>query len=216
MKKQDYLKTMAEIAIFAAIGYVLDFLSGVIFAPVFVNGGSIGLAMVAVLIISYRRGLWPGVATGLVIGLLDLADGFFAMPSDKWYLILSQVALDYVVAYPLVGVAGAFSKPYRNAESEGKKTLYLVLGCLIGGLLKFASHYFSGILFWNDPAGFIWGFTNGYLYSFVYNIAYMGPCILVSLAAMLLISKKYPAILDSSVSFARGNKAHGDGEKVVK
>ena len=69
------VKTIAEIAIFAALGYVLDMLAGIYSSPLFPNGGSLGIAMVCVFIISYRRGFLPGLITGLIMGLLDIADG---------------------------------------------------------------------------------------------------------------------------------------------
>ena len=63
--------TLCEIGIFAALGFVLDELQGIIFKGVFPNGGSIGFAMIAVLIIAFRRrNVWPAVLTGLIIGLL--------------------------------------------------------------------------------------------------------------------------------------------------
>jgi thiamine transporter len=195
MKRNETVKTMAEIAIFAALGYVLDALAGAYSAPIFVNGGSIGIAMAIVFMISFRRGPIAGVMTGLIIGLLDLADGFYVIPGNEWYRVFSQVLLDYVIAYPLAGLAGLLRPLYLKAKSKKMGILILALGCLMGGILKFFSHYLSGIIFWNDPSGFIWGFTNGYFYSFVYNIAYMGPCIVLCTTLLILIEAKWPFIL---------------------
>jgi len=196
MKSVFNIRTMAEIAVFAAIGFVLDAIAGAYSAPLFVNGGSIGIAMICVLIISFRRGTLAGVLTGLIMGLLDLADGFYVIASS-WYIALAQVLFDYVIVYALVGIAGLFRKVAIPADKD-IKIGWLIAGCLLGGLLKFSSHYFSGILFWNDPASFVWGFSNGFLYSFVYNGAYMLPSIAVCVVLMFLIAKKWPFILRST------------------
>ena len=82
--KNSVLRTMTEVAIFAALGFVLDMLAGAIWDPVFINGGSIGIALVCVFLISYRRGFVAGLATGLIMGLLDIADGFYSIASTPW------------------------------------------------------------------------------------------------------------------------------------
>lgn len=213
MKEIFSVRTMAEVAIFAALGYVLDALAGVYSSSVFVNGGSIGIAMMCVFIVSYRRGILPGILTGLIMGLLDLADGFYAI-AGIWYLAFAQVLLDYVICYPLAGFAGLFRKAFRKADSSDKKIMWIVIGCLVGGSLKFASHYLSGILFWNDPSGFIWNFTDGYLYSFIYNMAYMLPCIVLCTGLMVLIEVKWPSILEdvSSFSFGKGRTSRKENK----
>jgi len=188
---------MTEIAIFAAIGYVLDFLAGAYSGPLFVNGGSIGIAMLAVLIVSFRRGPIAGVLTGLIMGLLDLADGFYALAGDFWKAF-AQVALDYWIAYPLVGLAGLLKPLLKKDDGKAKKALIVGAGTLLGGLMKFLSHYLSGVLFWGDDrSSFAWDLSwmNKWVYSLVYNIAYMGPCILISGALLMLIAAFYPSFL---------------------
>lgn len=46
--KNELTRTIVEVGIFAAIGFVLDEIQGIILANVFTAGGSIGFAMVAV------------------------------------------------------------------------------------------------------------------------------------------------------------------------
>lgn len=194
MKALFNIHTMAEIAIFAAIGFVLDAIAGAYSAPLFVNGGSIGIAMICVFIVSFRRGTLAGVLTGLIMGLIDLADGFYSIAST-WYIAMAQVLLDYIIVYALVGLAGLFKKLAIQENKPKIQIGWLLLGCFVGGFLKFTSHYLSGVLFWNDPAGFVWGFSNSFLYSFVYNGAYMLPSILLCLVIMFLIAKKWPFLL---------------------
>lgn len=199
MKAKSILsvKAIVEIAVFAAIGYVLDFCAGAYSAPLFINGGSIGIALLAVFLVSFRRGPLAGVLTGLIMGLLDLADGFYAIPGNFWNAF-AQVALDYWLAYPLAGLAGVFRYCMKREDPRWKRVLFVLLGALLGGTLKFLSHYLAGVLFWGDDASsFAWDLSwmNKWFYSFVYNIAYMGPCIVLSGGLMALIAAVYPKFL---------------------
>lgn len=191
------VKAIVEIAVFAAIGYVLDFCAGAYSAPLFINGGSIGIALLAVFIVSFRRGTLAGVVTGLIMGLLDLADGFYALPGDFWRAF-AQVALDYWIAYPLAGLAGLLRPLLHKDDKASKRALVVILAALLGGALKFLSHYFAGVLFWGDDRGsFAWDLSwmNKWVYSLVYNIAYMGPCIFLSGGLLALLAVTYPRFL---------------------
>ena len=91
--------TLCEIGIFAALGFVFDELQGILFKGVFPNGGSIGFAMIAVLIIAYRRGFLPALLTGLIMGIFDIA-------TSAYIINPVQLFLDYIFPYALVGFAG--------------------------------------------------------------------------------------------------------------
>ena len=184
------VRTLCEIGIFAALGFIIDELQGLFFGSVFPNGGSIGFAMIAVLIIAYRRGLFPALLTGLVMGLFDIA--------TKAYVIHPmQVLLDYILPYVLVGFAGLFKPLFDNAKNKETKILWLLIGTTVGGLLKFASHYLAGVVFWADPEWFAWGLNemSPYLYCFIYNIAFVGPSIVLTGALLVAIFLTAPRIL---------------------
>ena len=51
----NLVRTLCEIGIFAALGFVFDELQGIFFGSIFPNGGSIGFAMIAVLIVVARE-----------------------------------------------------------------------------------------------------------------------------------------------------------------
>lgn len=195
-KNHDIVMTMVEVGVMAALGFVLDELSGIMFKGVFVNGGSIGIAMVCVLVMAFRRGFVPALATGLVMGLLDLATGPYIIPGDAWRAFV-QVFLDYVAAYPMVAFAAIFRKAFLNAEEKQKKVLFLCLGSILGGLLKLFAHFLSGILFWADPSGFAfsWNWMNPYLYCFLYNALYVLPCLVLSLGFLLVLFWRIPSLL---------------------
>ena len=190
MKNTSKLVTMlCEIGIFAALGFVFDELQGILFKGIFPNGGSIGIAMIAVLIIAYRRGLWPALLTGLIMGLLDAATG-------PQILHPVQMILDYIIPYALVGFA-ALLKPFFDKYDDNKsRILWIIAGAVVGGLLKFLSHYLAGVIFWKDVSGFAWNleWMNLYLYCFIYNIAFIGPSIVLCAAFMVPLYLKAPRV----------------------
>ncbi len=187
MKKLN-VNIIAEIAIFAAIGWVLDFVQGAYsdFLPFLGNGGSIGIAMLVVVILALRRGFVPALACGLIMGFLDVLDGFYAY-TDVWYKALMQVGLDYLIGYALVSVAVIF---YKKVRLDKNVNLYLILACLVGMLGKYLAHTLSGILFWpNDAWG---GFV---IYSILYNGIYMIPSFILCSAVLVLIFNKNKQIV---------------------
>lgn len=203
MSKKISVRVLAEIAIFAALGFALDALQGGIFKGVFVNGGSIGIAMVAVFIIAYRRGLIAGLACGLVLSLVQMLGGVYVISGatyDGAMKVIApfiQILLDYVLGYTVVGIAGAFSGRYKKSDNFKQKMVWIIVGTVIAGLAKYACHVLSGGLFWLDPSIEFMGVNGGsWLYSFVYNGAYCIPNIIICTAVMILIAKIYPAFLD--------------------
>ena len=188
--RTNLVRTLCEIGIFAALGFVFDELQGIFFGSVFPNGGSIGFAMIAVLIVSYRRGFLPGLLTGLVMGLFDIA--------TKAYVIHPmQVLFDYILPYAVVGFAGLLKPFFDKSEKKVEKILWLIGGAVLGGLLKLTSHYLAGVFFWADPEYFAWNLNsmNPYLYCFVYNIAFVGPSIVITAGLLVVVYLTAPKVL---------------------
>ena len=196
-------KVLAEIAIFAALGLVLDALSSGIFRSVWVNGGSICIAMVCVFIISYRRGLLPGLLCGFILSIVQMFSGIYVINGVTYtgpMRVLApffQVILDYVLGYTLCGLAGVFAKQYKNTDSKKSKLIYIIIGTVVAGLLKYICHVLAGGFFWlGDGSGSFWGVSNAtWLYSFVYNGSYSIPNIILCTSIMALISLKYDFFL---------------------
>lgn len=206
MKEKFSVRVLAEIAIFAAIGFALDALQGGIFKGVWVNGGSVGFAMVPIFIIAYRRGLVPGLLCGLVISIVQMLGGIYVINAhsfeSKFLQTMGpfiQVMLDYVLAYFVVGFAGAFAGLYKKSNNTKAKILWMSLGVVLGGLLKYACHVASGY-FWLDDSISFWGVNGGtMIYSFIYNL-YAVFNIALCLPIMILIVRFYPGILDVNYS----------------
>ena len=184
------IRTICEIGIFAALGFVFDELQGILFKGIFVNGGSIGFAMIAVLIVAYRRGFLPAFLTGLLMGIFDIA-------TSAYILNPMQMLLDYIFPYAFVGLAGLLKPMFDKYDDKKCRILWLIAGAFVGGIAKFLSHYFAGIFFWTDPATFAWDMNsmNVYLYCFIYNIAFIGPSIIICAALLVLIYMTAPKVL---------------------
>lgn len=199
MKKFN-VRVLAEIAIFAAIGFVLDVLQGGIWKSAFPNGGSIGFAMIPVFIICYRRGFVPGILCGLILSIVQMLGGIYVINSgsmEGWKSTAGpfvQVMLDYVLGYTVCGFAGCFTGLYHKSETKGQKLLWIIVGCSVGSLLKYASHTLSGCFFW---PGEMWG-VSGYAYSFLYNGLYCIPNWILCTAIMVLVAVFYPAFINAN------------------
>ena len=80
------LLMMVEIAIFAAVGLVLDQLSFKLWA----QGGSISFVMVPIMLMAIRWGLTAGLATGLIVGVIQMMFGAFIV---HWLLKIMEVVI---------------------------------------------------------------------------------------------------------------------------
>lgn len=150
-------------------------------------GGSITLGMVPLVIMSYRNGSSWGLLTAFVYSLLKLMTGF----DDVLYCatLLSQIGcilLDYVVAYTILGAADYFRSLFK-----GKVLSYAIATCIVG-LLRFVCSFLSGWLLWGSyaPEGMA-----APVYSFVYNISYMGPNIIIMVIIICVLVYKTPNLL---------------------
>ncbi len=151
-------------------------------------GGSITFAsMLPVMLYSFMFGCRKGVIAGLIYGVLQAVQ-------DPWLLHPAQFLLDYGVAFAAIGVTGCI----RNLKLfNGNMRLQFTLGALIGGVLRFVSHFFSGAFaFGSFGAGYaesygIEALNNPYLYSLIYQCMYVIPeVIIVLVVGVILLSSK--------------------------
>ena len=166
------LVIMSEIAIMAALAFILDFFSFKIWA----QGGSISIAMLPVFLIAFRRGLKAGLVTGLIFGLLN-------MMYNPYIVHWLQGLLDYPIAFLVLGFAGLFA--FNSNTSKKKKIVYLVAGVFIGSLLRYLAHFTAGVVWFGEfaPEG-----TPVVVYSAVYNLTYMGPAFVLCALVLVLLA----------------------------
>lgn len=128
------------------------------------QGGSIGIDMLPIFLLAFRRGGKVGLMGGALFGLLKLI-------TDPFVIHPVQLLLDYPIPFAALGVAGFF----RND---------ILTGVTVGTTLRYVVHVISGVVFFAEyaPEG-----TPALLYSLLYNGSYLLPeAVLVGVILYLL------------------------------
>ena len=170
--KNMKLRALCEGAIMVAIAQILAYIK----LWEMPWGGSVVLAMVPSVLFSVRWGLGSGLIAGFAFGVLQfMFDGGFAI---GWQSIIG----DYLLAFTVLGFAGL---------ARGKKG-GIFIGSVIAGVARFLVHYVVGATIWAEymPETFFGlTMTSPWFYSLLYNIAYMGPNIIITLVVFALLYK---------------------------
>lgn len=177
------LLMLVEIAIFAAIGLVLDQVSFKVWA----QGGSVSLVMVPIMLIAFRWGLVAGLTTGLLVGVMQTMFGSYIV---YWL----QGLLDYGVAFTVVGLAAVVRGPVLDAAKHMNKTkmaLYIIIGTVIAGFLRYTAHTIAGAVFFAEYAGD----QNAWIYSIIYNGTYMLPATILTAVVGVLLFTAAPQLM---------------------
>lgn len=201
-------KRLTESAMLLALAIVLELISKA-FIPEMPFGGQVTLvAMLPVVLISYRYGVKWGFVSGFCYALLEMAlgaktvsaafqPGYFGDDTMIFKAIL-MCLLDYLLAYTMMGLGGVFRDKIKNPGTS------LMCGSLVALGARYLSHILSGYLLFSGWAD--WFFTQdgfpawgaklveslspvalGWVYSIVYNGFYMVPeLILTAIAAQLI------------------------------
>ena len=208
-------KRITESAMLLAVAIVLELVSKM-FIPEMPFGGQITLvSMLPVVLISYRHGVKWGLVAGFTYAFLEMALGAKTVAAafqpgyfgDSVMLInaLVMCALDYLVAFTVLGIGGCFRGKIQ------KPGMALTLGSLVALLARYAAHTASGYILFAGWAE--WFFTQdgfpawgaalvaslspealGFTYSLVYNGFYMIPEIVLTMVASMLLAR-IPAIV---------------------
>ena len=159
-------KKIAEMAIAVALAAVCSFIK-IWEMPM---GGSISLQMIPILFISFRHGWKEGMVSGAIHGVISI---IFA---GAIYHPLS-ILLDYILGFGLLGLAGCL----RNS------TKGIILGSLMGVGGRFLSSFISGAVLFAEyaPEG-----QNPWMYSFIYQVTYMLPELIVSVVVLIILFRK--------------------------
>lgn len=177
------IRTLVEGAVMVALAFVLSCVK-VYKMP---WGGSVTLvSMLPIVVFSIRNGVAKGFGCSFVYALTQLVQGIAADGLLGWGLtpvmLIACIFFDYIFAFTILGISGMF----RDKGIGG-----WTFGTLIAILLRFASHVLSGVVVFHS-AGKLWeGFdtSNSWLYSIVYNGAYMLPELIVTIIAAVIIFK---------------------------
>jgi len=132
------------------------------------QGGSITPAsMLFIVLAGYWLGPVYGILAGVAKGLLDTATGVYVVHPI-------QYLLDYPMAFGMLGFAGLFRKWKFGLQ----------IGYVVGVTGRLLMVFTSGLVFFADVLNV--GLVAGASFSFVYNIAYIGPEMVVTLIIISL------------------------------
>ena len=203
-------RRLTESAMLLAVAIVLELVSKM-FIPEMPFGGQVTLvSMLPVVLISYRHGVKWGLVTGFAYALLEMAIGAKTVAAafqpgyfgDGAMLVnaLIMCAMDYVVAFTVLGLGGCFRNRIKNPG------LGLLCGTAVALGARYLAHTASGYILFSGWAE--WFFTQegfpawgaklveslspqmlGFVYSLFYNGMYMVPEILLTAVAALLVAR---------------------------
>lgn len=160
MKKKFELntKTMAYMAMFAALQIVLEFLTQ--FTPQMPQGGNVAFSLVAIFLCSYLMGATYGTIVSLVCVGMHFVLGF-----ATFYGPLS-VIFDYVLPMFVVGMTGII-------PLVKKGNLVFPIGMIVTMIIKTISHLIAGWYAFSTPL------IANLTYNLPYNIATLVVCFIL-------------------------------------
>lgn len=180
-------RIMVESAVLIAASIILSFIK-IYEAPL---GGSVTLfSMLPLMIISIRHGLGWGLGSAFIFSVFKLwmgAGNFAYVPTLKGIIVV--ILLDYIVAYSAIGLAGIFRKATFIKNEKTNLTVTTFFGVLFACVVRFMSHFVNGAVVWYEiTKNLEWNeyvqTVGMWLYSFVYNITYLGPETLMTVIAV--------------------------------
>ena len=168
-------RTLCEAAILIALSLVLETIT-LYKLP---NGGSVTLSMVPIILFAVRSGCGWGAMAGFVFGGINYMMGGRAI---DWTTIIC----DYFIAFSMLGFgAGLFRKT----------KLGCIWGSLTGISLQFLASYLVGVFVWGRwmPDDFLgMTMTSPWIYSFLYNILWAAPDLLLALVIFVVLYQIKP------------------------
>ena len=143
----------------------------------FIPSGSITVAsLVPIMLYAYFFGPISGLLVGLIHGLLQFIE-------SAWLFNWTTFLLDYPIAFSSIAMVGLMKKFIK------KELPALTIGVLLTYAFRFTFHVVSGLIYFNG--GMIETsipHSNMFLYSFLYQISYIGPDMIIALVVIILLS----------------------------
>ena len=175
---------LAECAVMLALSFALSY-AKFFEMPM---GGSVTIAsMLPIMLIGIKYGTLTGVSVGFVYSLTQLLQ---ALSSANVFPYCQSVgalaiciALDYLVPFTLIGLAGVFKelRVTKNAEVNAYVGIVSVVA------LRFVCHFITGVVIWGQwaPDG-----MGKYLYSLLYNGGFLLADFAICIACAALMFRK--------------------------
>ena len=156
-------RKLVESALFVAIATALSLIK--IDLPF--GGGVTVVSMLPIVFCSCRWGWRWGVVTAFVYSAVQLLLGLDNVGyASSVVMVFGVIFLDYIIAYTVIGLAGAFGSSRRA----------VFFGILVTFVLRFFCHFITGAWIWGAwmPEEFLrMPMTNVWAYSALYNGWYM-------------------------------------------
>lgn len=176
-KTKQNIKKIALCGVMIALGTVLSFLKP--YEPP-LGGGVTVLSMVPVAFLSCMLGLKWGFGAAFAYSLIQLFISFGEVMS--WGLtagaVVATFVLDYILAYTVLGISGAFAK---------KGAFGIVAGVALATTLRFICHFLTGVYIFDIWMPEEW--SNVWVYSLAYNGGYMLPEIVLTCVGTALLCR---------------------------
>ena len=183
LKKNLTTKTLAFAGLTIATSFALSFLK---VSPV-TYGGSITLAsMLPISIFAYAFGLVPSLLVGLIYGFLQFIQNPYIFSYATFFL-------DFLLAFSSIAMMPIIKKLFKDK----KYTPIIAISFVF--LIRFIFHFMSGLIYFEN--GGIWANLpkdNAFIYSFLYQITYLLPDLLVNLVVLfpLIKTNKFSLLLN--------------------
>ena len=173
-RKNLNTKTLAFAGLTIATSFTLSFLK---VSPV-TYGGSITLAsMLPICIFAYAFGLIPALLVGFIYGFLQFIQ-------NPYIFSYATFLLDFILAFSSIAMMPIIKKLLGD-----KKYTPAVAICFVF-LVRFIFHFMSGLIYFDN--GGIWANLpqdNAFIYSFLYQITYLLPDLIVNLVVLIPLIK---------------------------
>ena len=185
--KNSKTKMLVEGAMMLALAIVLSLITP--FQKLLPFGGSITLvSMQPICIFSIKYGVAKGLGVSFLFAVFQFAQGTIKDGLFGWGLtpgmLITCILLDYFLAYTVLGFAGFARK---------KGLAGWITGVVIALTMRFVCHFLSGVYVFGST-GKIWEqldfvAENKYVYSLMYNGAYMLPEIILTVLVTVILFK---------------------------
>ena len=166
-------KRLVFISIFVALALVLDYIKSFIPFLNMPSGGSINIALIPIVICSfkldYKAGFIAGFLWWLVSSLLGL---------NNYFISVAQYLMDYILPSIIPGLCSVFYKKKNNFE--------MIMGIIVCMTIRTLCVVISGAIFW--PGDVASNSLAAWSASLVYNLPY-------SLITTIVLAISVPIII---------------------
>ncbi|MGL5916378.1 MAG: energy-coupled thiamine transporter ThiT [Culicoidibacterales bacterium] len=164
---------VAFLALALALAFALNLVERSFLSFGWLNGGSIMLSIIPLLIVGIRYGFKTGVLIGAVYGMMTLFFGGFVVHPI-------QLFLDYIISFAMLGLVGLIAHDWQDSRGILLGTTLACLGMLISFIV-------SGAIFFAEyaPVG-----QSAWVYSLIYNSTYMLPTLIIAIIVTPRLGKR--------------------------